>query len=426
MKKIGWNQSAWCTIIGGFIIMSLMHSMTKTCFSLYMIPVTEELGTSRMSYSLCTGIFSVVIAILSPYAGRLLSKYETMKWFFPISVAGMSIAYSSFGLAKNIYQMYFASLILGIFNTGAVIMPISIILVKCCDNYIGLAIGIAFAGSGIGGALTTPILTRGIEHYGWHAAFFAVGVIMLIIEVPVSVLMCRAVKKRERELVQIEKDNESAKSLYIDKGIPLKKLKKHTFFYIYLLGMLTCLFIASGGHSHLAPYMSETYGLVFSNAIASFFLMMLTPAKVILSWLYDRLDMMITNIGMLVSFAVAYLLLEINAGWGMMWIMAIFFSIGVSSGSIVPSIVTVKLFGKEYYGEVFGYVYRFCMLGSVLGSPVLAWIYDATGTYHLAWMTCFMLCLLTAVCLCYAEVSFIQLKKDHSLEQILKEKMLKK
>lgn len=109
-----------------------------------------------------------------------------------------------------------------------------------------------------------------------------------------------------------------------------------------------------------------------------------------------------------------------------MWIMAIFFSIGVSSGSIVPSIVTVKLFGKEYYGEVFGYVYRFCMLGSVLGSPVLAWIYDATGTYHLAWMTCFMLCLLTAVCLCYAEVSFIQLKKDHSLEQILKEKMLKK
>ena len=419
MWKVKWDKYAWAVIIGGFFIMSLLHSMTKTCFSLYMVPVTRELGVSRMSYSLCAGIINVAIAILSPWIGRVLSRYETMKWAFLISVVGMSLSYCSYSLATSIYQMYISSVLVGIFNTGAVIIPISICLVKCCDNHIGLAIGIALAGSGIGGSIATPLLTKTILLHGWQTAFFRSGLIMLLVCVPMALLMCWAVREKESAPSDSQSASQPRSSSPGQNGTSLSHLKRQSFFYIYLLGMFTGLFVSSGGHAHLSAYMTEAYSPAFSNAIVSFFLMLLTPFKIILSWLYDRIGILLTNLVMLLSFSVAYLMLEVNTGEGMMWVMAIFFTIGVSSGSIAPSIVTADLFGTKDYGEIFGYIYRFCMLGSVLASPVLAWIYDTTGSYHLAWMTCFLLCLLTAICLGYAQVSFNQMMREHKLSQTL-------
>ena len=186
-------------------------------------------------------------------------------------------------------------------------------------------------------------------------------------------------------------------------AIPLKWLRRQPFFYIYLIGMFAVSFVGYGSLSHLAVHLTDVYDASFSNAIISFFLLILTPAKIGLGYIYDKIGARIGTIVVMLCHAVSFLLLQSHGSESMMWFMAVFFSMGISNGTVAPSVVTPLLFGTKNYGVIFGYVYSFCMLGMVLGSPFIAFVYDMTGAYSLAWMTCFALCLLSIVCLVYAD-----------------------
>ena len=67
-----------------------------------------------------------------------------------------------------------------------------------------------------------------------------------------------------------------------------------------------------------------------------------------------------------------------------------------------PWLKTAMFFGSDDFGEAFGYVYSFCMIGMVLGSPFLALVYDKTGSYNLGWVTCEIMCVLSILCIVYA------------------------
>ena len=81
----------------------------------------------------------------------------------------------------------------------------------------------------------------------------------------------------------------------------------------------------------------------------------------------------------------------------------VFFSIGISSGTVAPSVVTAATFGNKDYGAVFGFVNVAAMLAMVLGSPAIAAVYDMSGSYRIAWVACVVLSILSILCLSYAD-----------------------
>ncbi|MDD6090483.1 MAG: MFS transporter [Candidatus Limivicinus sp.] len=397
---------AWLTVLGGFLIMALLHSMIQTCFSLFMIPVTEDMGISRTTYSLCTSLVAIATAVLAPTLGTLLGKSAYTRRIFILCIVCMGLSYASYSFAQNIYHMYISAVFVGVFSCGAASMPVSIILVNRFREHRGLALSIALAGSGIGGSIITPVLTKLISQHGWRAGFLVFGLAMIVIEVPVALLLMQPCPERTDDLpcgLNGSPDAHAPGAQDPEANIPLGELKRQPFFYIYLIGMLSVSFVGYGSLAHLSIHLTDVYNPAFSNALISFFLLLLTPAKICLGWMYDRMGAKIANIVVMSFHAVSFLLLQTNGNESMMWIMAGCFSVGITNGTVAPSVVTAALFGTKDYGTIFGYVYSFCMLGMVLGSPVIALIYDLTGTYRLAWATCFTMCLLTIVCLSYAD-----------------------
>lgn len=57
MKR--YKLSRYLAVTGGFILMALLHPMLLTCFSLFLIPVTRDLGVQRSAFSLCTSIVAM-------------------------------------------------------------------------------------------------------------------------------------------------------------------------------------------------------------------------------------------------------------------------------------------------------------------------------------------------------------------------------
>ena len=72
------------------------------------------------------------------------------------------------------------------------------------------------------------------------------------------------------------------------KNIKLSDLKKQPFFYIYLVGIFAMCICGYGSLGQLSAALTDSYGATFSAVIISFFLLVLTPAKISLGWIYDK------------------------------------------------------------------------------------------------------------------------------------------
>lgn len=70
----------------------------------------------------------------------------------------------------------------------------------------------------------------------------------------------------------------------------------------------------------------------------------------------------------------------------MLYIMAVLFGLGDAIGTVTPPLVTSAIFGTEKYGEAYGIANSFTQIGLSLGSLLVAAIYDASGSYNIAWI----------------------------------------
>lgn len=393
-------------VLGGFIIMALLHSMLQTCFSLFLVPVTEGMGVARTQFSLCTSVVAIVTMIVSPKMGKMLGQKNT-RALFTLCVAGMGLSYASYSLATEIWHMYISAAFVGAFSCGAVVMPVSIIIANWFEKGRGLAMSIALAGSGIGGTIITPILNNIIASQGYSRAFLIFGIAMIIIEVPIAFFVMRP-KPSDMGMMPYGAHStiqEKKEETVTVPDISLADLKKQPFFYIYLLGIFSMCMVAYGSLAQLSASLTDAYNSTFSASIVSFFLLVLTPAKISLGWIYDKFSSRIGTAYVMIVYAIAFALLAfVTNSPALVYIMAICFSIGVSSGTVSPSVVTAATFGSKDYGAIFGFINCFCMAAQVIASPAIASVYDFTGSYQIAWIICIALSLLSVVCLIYADM----------------------
>ena len=398
-EKNTYFHYAWCIVIGGFIIMALLHSMIHTCFSLFLPAVTDYMHISNTAFSGCSSIVAIASMLVAPKMGKYMQNSHQFKSIMTICIIGTGLSYASYGFATSIIHMYISGFCLGIFSCGATILPITIILVRWFHKNTGLAIGITLSGSGIGGSIISPFLTDFISTYGWRRSFILFGILMIVIEVPVAYfMMIPNPEDIGYKPYGMTSDRASASPL---KNLPFQDLKKHTFFYIYLIGIFCICVAGYGSLGYLSASLTENYGPSMAYAIIPFFLFLLTPAKIFLGWLYDHIRTEICTIYVSFTFATAFILLQISNNESLMWIMAIFFSLGISAGTVIPSFITYDFFDSDDFGSLFGFVYAVCMGAMAVGNPLLAAIYDLTNSYDLAWSACASFCILSGICIVY-------------------------
>ena len=58
----------WVVVACGILVMAVAYGIVCNCFSLYVKPVTEELGFTRQSFNVCVTITNVVFMLLSLFA----------------------------------------------------------------------------------------------------------------------------------------------------------------------------------------------------------------------------------------------------------------------------------------------------------------------------------------------------------------------
>lgn len=388
----GWQARlpfyyGWVVVAVAFVTMAIAVT-ARTAFSLLLPPLVGEFHWDR---ALVAGAFSfgfLVSAVLSPLSGRMMDRHG------PRAVIGLGVALLGGGLLLcpligNPWQLY---AVLGVLvGGGGNLMSYSAqgqYLPNWFRRHRGLALSIAFSGVGVGAVTLLPWQQSVIVHQGWRAACTQMGLVVLLVVGPLTLL----VRRHPRDL-GLEPDGAPAPPAGAASTPPggwtlRRALATARFWWIalaYFCGLAAWYLV----QVHQTEYLIETG---FSPLVAGWSLGIVSvvgiPGQIGLGSLSDRWGReAIWSIGCL-GFALCYAALLAMHGPSMPLLYAMVFCQGFLGYAMttVMGPLALEAFDGPHFGTIFGVMTLAAIAGGAAGPWVAGLIRDASGSYQGAFL----------------------------------------
>ena len=386
----------WIIIAVTFVTMAIGVN-ARTSFSLFFPPIIDEFGWER---GVTAGAFSfgfLVSAAVSPLIGR------TMDRFGPRTVMELGVALMAAGLllAPLTTQPWHLYLTIGVMvGAGSVCLGYSgqsLFLPNWFNRRRGLAIGLAFAGVGVGSITLLPWVQHMIEQTGWRTACTAMGLVVLIVLTPINLLL----RKRPQDLgLQPDGDATSSAAIKpvsnivdpswagIDWTLP-RALRTARFWWI-AIGYFSGLYIWYAVQVHQTKYLLD---IGFSPNVAVWALgavsLLGIPGQILLGHLSDRVGRewiwSVSCLGFAISFA-SLIALAHSQTLLLVYVMVLTQGmLGYGLTSIMGAVV-VEIFQGKHYGSIFGTVMFVALAGGAAGPWITGVLHDLSGSYTSAFV----------------------------------------
>jgi len=406
-RKGGKVFYGWVITAASIVVLAAGIGMYSSTNGLFVIPVCETLGISRGQYSVHRTLITIVSAFAMPFYGKLIRRLGVRNMLL-IGSAALGIVTGCYSMAQSIWHLYLLAALNGIFVNAISFMVIGMLISEWFVGRRGFATGLAFSGSGLGGALSIPAVNRVIELYGWRAAYVFIGALGLIILVPVILALIKNNPQMAGlspyELTDREKSRIRSAGAP-ERDLPLGAALKTGRFWLLAVAffLISCLCNVTIAHS--APFLQDTgYTAAAASAAVSFYMASLSAGKILLGFVYDRFGVMSGNAviaACCLVFPVAALLAHIPA---LPWIYAMTAGIASSGFSVPVPILIIKYFGARDYPMIFSAMTMVTTAGSAVSVPAMGAVYDYAGSYQPAWFALLAFSVIIAISMFLAEL----------------------
>ena len=256
--------------------------------------------------------------------------------------------------------------------------------------------GLTAVGFGIGG-LISPLLAQWlISSYGWRQAYIVLGLITLISIVPLAQFMKHSPQRVGLKPYGEDGDVEDKQSLAsAAEGLSFTQAIKTSRFWLFGATLFCFMFCFQVVIVHIAPHAAD---IGLSAAVAASIISIYAATSLIgrlsTGFISDRIGTRPALTACLVTVALALIWLVFAKEIWMLYVFAVI--LGVACGGIFPlqNLIPAELFGLKFLGIILATVMFLGTIGGAIGAPLAGFIYDATGSYQLAFLICVILCAL--------------------------------
>jgi sugar phosphate permease len=329
----------------------------------------QELGWSRQQVTSGNAYSKIAVALVFGFiAGRFVDRFGPRRLMLSgIAMAGIALVGLSYVTTLGAFYLFYAFNALGYVCGGP--LPNQVLLSRWFDKGRGKAMGIAYLGIGVGGALVPLLAFALTQSLGWRGALRWLGILMIVVAWPAAYFV------REPQAAAA-----SARAL---SSAALKPIMSRPAFYFLLVGSMASIGAVGGTMQNLALYLSLDRKLaqVDVDATLSLILVGSLVGRLVMGWLADKWAKKRVMILIYVIVAAAIPPLFYAPTPGLLKLFAFIFGVGLGGDYMIIPLMAAELYGLAIMGRVMGIVLTADSVAESLVPMFVAGLRDSTGSY---------------------------------------------
>ncbi|GAW33777.1 putative sulfoacetate transporter SauU [Roseovarius sp. A-2] len=337
--------------------------------------IQAEFGVDRAAASLPYTLTMVGFAVGNMAIGRVVDRFGVTTALIGAAML-IATATAAASLSPSVLVLSGLQLLIG-FGTAASFGPLIADISQWFLKRRGIAVAITASGNYLSGAIWPVILAGILSGQGWRAVYLVLAVVTLATVIPLALFLRRRVPLAARA----HADSLSAARAGTT-GLSPRMLA-------ILLGIagVGCCVAMSMPQVHIVSYCVDLgYGPAVGSQMLSLMLLGGVASRLVSGLMADRLGGVRTLLIGSALQGLALMLYLPSDGLTSLYIVSLVF--GLAQGGIVPSYAVIV---REYMpsaeaGRRVGFVLMTTIVGMALGGWMSGWIYDVTGSYHVAFL----------------------------------------
>ena len=387
----------WWIVLAAFLNLFFSVGILYYGFPVFYPSMVDSLGFTRSQLTQGFLIGFVVAALLfGILAGVLIDRWGARRvirigiWFVGLSLILM-------GSMTRLWQYYALCIteVVGYVLTGPI--PNQVLISNWFQVRRGRAMGYAYLGLGLGGAISPLLINALIQSFGWRHAFQIIGILILIVLFPVAQWVTRS-NPRDLNLIpdgllgtpvsshMNQTDVTSGSEPVPAHRVELSRAVRTRNFWLILTACTLTIGAIGAVTQHLILFLKDHgYSQSAASRVSSALLVSSLAGRVIVGYFADRYRAKNVMALFYLALALSIPLLLLADRPAAVWGFALVFGFAMGADYMLIPLVTAECFGLATLGKLLSLIIMGYSLGQWFAPWLTGRIFDAYHSYDFAW-----------------------------------------
>lgn len=330
--------------------------------------MVRQFGWTRAQVTSGNAISKLVVGpVFGFIAGWMVDRFGPRRLMMTgILLAGLALVGLGSISSLGMFYVFYVFNALGYVCGGP--LPNQVLLSRWFDKSRGKAMGIAYLGIGLGGALSPWISHLLVERFGWQTALKLLGVLIIAVAFPMAFLV---------------KEPSAQRSIYARETSGVQDAFKRAALYLLIAASMCSIAAVSGTQQNLKLFLSldQHYSQAASTRILSLVLAFSMVGRLLMGWLADRFPIKYVMLLIYALVAAAIPFLFLTSGGAPMYAFAVLFGIGLGGDYMIIPLMTAEIFGLQILGTLLGLILTADGVAEAVSPWLVGHLRDVTGSY---------------------------------------------
>jgi OFA family oxalate/formate antiporter-like MFS transporter len=388
----------WYIVGTGFLANIASSFALASTLSIFLKPLTAELGISRGVFSLLRSGEGVIGALVAPFVGTLVDRHGG-RWLIVIGTTIVAVGYLILGYVETFTQFVIVRLTfvtLGDAMMGS--MVVNIVIAQWFLRRRGRALAISSMGVGFAKVCMPIVAASLMLWFGWRETWMVFGLVTLILGVVPALLFIRRSPEAmgflpdgtEPAVFSDDprvKQNRTGLDLAANQELEWTRgeaMRTGTFWLLVITFGIASVGV-TGLNLHVYPYVSDQgYAPMVAAAVMSVIASMQLFSPLAWGLLAERIDVRVAAMLRFVVQAIGLGLATLTSDIFSLYIGFFLYGLGLGGNMVLPEILWANYFGRRSLGKVRGLGMLISQMMAALGPPFFGFLFDATNGYGLS------------------------------------------
>jgi sugar phosphate permease len=349
--------------------------------------MVREFGWSRTQVTSGNALSKLVVGPLFGFlAGWFVDRFGPRRLMLAGIMMG-GVALIGLGSMTALWMFYLFYLFNALGYVCAGPLPNQVLLTRWFDKARGRAMGFAYLGIGLGGAVVPLLSVWLVQKYGWHNALRILGVLIIVLALPLAYF------------VKETPDGEIAIKKTPTPTAPIGWALKSKTFYLLAIGSMCSIGAVGGTNQHLKLFLSldQQYAQVEAARVASLVLAFSLVGRLLMGWLADRYTKKYVMLLIYLLVGASIPVLFFASTPGAIYLFAIVFGIGLGGDYMIIPLMAAELFGVKIMGRLMGVILTADGVAEATIPMLVGNLRDKTASYTVGFSVLIALALVGAI-----------------------------